>query len=99
MNVRQRGEFVRLMLLDKRNPESVAFIKSVYYTEPSKRIVNAIAKEIITPYSHLQPQEYKEDEKSLYSPFYCGRNYKIRIKNFKVKKAVSQDLEVYTKMP
>ncbi|MBQ4049899.1 MAG: DUF4132 domain-containing protein [Clostridia bacterium] len=98
MNVRQRGEFVRLMLLDKRNPESVQFIKDVYYGESSKRIVNAIRKEIITPYAHLQPQEYREDEKSLYSPFFCGRNYKIRIKNFKVKKAVSQDLEVNTQI-
>jgi len=95
MNTRERGEFVRLMILDKVNHESVEFIKNVYYNEPSKRIVHTIRDEVIYPYAKTIPlQEYEEDEKSLYSPFVMGRRYKIRIKNYKVKKAVSQNTEV-----
>ncbi len=95
MSARERGEFVRLMLLDKRSHESVAFIKDVYFNEDSKRIVNVIENDIISPYGrdYIQP-EYEEDEKSLYSPFVLNRRYKIRIRDFKVKKAVSQDPEV-----
>lgn len=91
LSPKEKEELVKIILADKQSPQALDFISALYANETYKPVRRLIENETVYPLKskRLRTQQYEYDSKSIYSPVYAGRHYKIRIRNYKVKKPVT----------